>query len=57
MTTYLFKLTLGLTIKADSYEDAENILNEIESSEWSEIRPDGAEVWETDTEYGGEGDE
>lgn len=50
MTEYLYRIGFGVSIKADSEEEAKAMADDFESSVWNAIQPEGVEVWESDIE-------
>lgn len=50
MTEYPYHIGFGVSIKADSEEEANAMADDFESRIWNAIQPEGVEVWESDTE-------
>lgn len=50
MTEYLYHIGFGVSIKADTEEDADELAKDFERGIWGSIQPEGVEVWESDIE-------
>ena len=50
MTEYLYHIGFGVSIKADSEEDAYELAKNFEIGIWNSIQPEGFEVWQSDIE-------
>lgn len=55
MTEYLYSLGLNISIEADSRDEADMIIKEVEEHAWIHIN-ESAEVWGSTTEFKGLGD-
>ena len=57
MTEFLYNLQLGISIKVNTQEEADEIMDEIADQAWLCIGNPAVEVWESTTEFKGLGEQ
>lgn len=50
MTEYLYHIGFGVSIKADSEENAYELAKDFERGIWNSIQPEGIDIWQSDIE-------